>query len=68
MSKLNKGCQFNTKKVEPKKGQQEPLSNNSGKSCCPFLRYDYIEGKPENINRAFDILFEAVIKDDIFTD
>lgn len=58
---LRKGRQFHTKKVEPRKGQREPLRNNTGKSCCPFLRYNHIEGKPENINRAFDILFEATL-------
>ena len=63
MSKLHKGYQFHTKKVEPREGRREPLCNNRGKSRCPSLRYNYIEGNQENINRAFDVLFGATLQE-----
>jgi len=59
---LRKGRQFNIKTVEPKKGQRVPLCSNSGKSRCPSLRYNSIEVEQVNINRAFDILFEATLE------
>ena len=34
---------------------------NTSKKCIA-LRYEEIEGKEENLNKAFDILFEIILK------
>ena len=61
MRKLHKSHR-DTKNVEPPKGQRVPLCSNGVSSRCPTLRYNHVEGKPENINRAFDVLFEEVMR------
>lgn len=61
ISMLHKG-QFHNRKIEPRKGQREPLCSNGALSRCPFLSYEYIEGQSENIDRAFDILFQTVLQ------
>lgn len=56
---LRKDSQFHNKKIEPKKGQRMSLRSNV-KSRCPFLSYDFAKENQDNLNRAFDILFEAI--------
>lgn len=48
-------------KVEPKEGQRGFLCGNKSSYRCPSLCYNYIES-PDNLNKAFEILFEEVMR------
>lgn len=50
------------KKIEPKEGQRELLRSSKNSLRCPSLCYEQVEGGEENINRAFDLLFEAILE------
>ncbi len=62
---LHKGRQFNIADVEPKEEQREPLCSNKGQSRCSSLRYETVNAKEENVERAFDILFESLLEDKV---
>jgi len=47
--------------VESKEGERGPLSCSKANVRSPSLEY-YYTTSPERLNRAFDILFEVVIK------
>ena len=49
---------------EPKEGQRGNLScSNEGKSIrCPSLDYKYVASSEYEVERAFDLLFEEVMK------
>jgi len=48
-------------KIELKEGQRRLLCSNKSSYRCPFLEYNYIES-PDNLNKAFEILFEEVMR------
>lgn len=50
------------KNLEPKEGQRELLRSSKNSLRCPSLDYNYIASSEEIINKAFDLLFEEVIK------
>ena len=60
MDKLHNELQ--SEQIEPKDLQRDFLCSDENLSCCPSLDYNYIASSEENINKAFDILFEEVIK------
>ena len=51
-----------SEQTEPKDLQQDFLCSNENLSRCPSLDYYYIATSEETINKAFDILFEEVMK------
>jgi len=53
---------IDSKNVESsKEGKSPPLSSNKAHERFPFLNYTCIPN-PEKLNKAFDILFEEVLK------
>jgi hypothetical protein len=48
--------------IESGEGQRDLLCCNKGFSRCPSLEYRYLNTNEENLNKAFDIIFEEVIK------
>lgn len=48
-------------KIEPIEGQRGFLCGNKSSYRCPSLCYNYIES-PDNLNKAFEILFEEVMR------
>ena len=48
--------------IESKDLQQDFLCSNENSSCCPSLDYYYVASSEETINKAFDLLFEEVMK------
>ena len=60
MDKLHN--ELTSKQIESKDLQRDILCSNENLSRCPSLYYNYIASSEENINKAFDILFEEVIK------
>lgn len=63
MKTLDKGTNDEAKNVEPREGQRRPLSSNTGSSRCPSLSYEQVESSsPDNVHRAYAILFEAVLR------
>jgi len=56
---LRENSQLHNKKIEPRKGQRTSSRSNV-RSRCPSLRYDFVKENQENVNRAFDVLFEAI--------
>ncbi len=48
-------------KIELKEGQRRLLCSNKSSYRCPFLDYNHIES-PDNLNKAFEILFEEVMR------
>ncbi len=48
-------------RIESKEGEWRRLSCNNVGNHSPSLDYEYIPS-PEKLNRAFDILFEEVMK------
>lgn len=63
MSRLHKGKK-ETKNIEPKKERREPLCSNEVSTRRSFLDlyYQPVAESEENLNRAFNILFEEVMK------
>lgn len=63
MSKLHAKL-IEPNQFEPKEGQCDDFacSNNKSISHCPSLGYEYISttDSEENINKAFDILFNEI--------
>lgn len=49
------------KKVDPKEGERRLLCCNKANVRSPSLEYEYLPHS-EKLNKAFDILFEEVIK------
>lgn len=45
----------------PEEGQRDFLCSNKESLRCPSLGYEYVESEI-NLNRAFDTLFEEVLK------
>lgn len=60
MESLDKST-IDDNRIKLKKGQRGLLSSNKSSYRCPFLRYNYIES-PDNLNKAFEILFEEVMR------
>jgi hypothetical protein len=60
MKVLHKNKTDNTK-IEPEEGQRSFLCGNKSSYRCPSLCYNYIES-PDNLNKAFEILFEEVMR------
>ena len=60
MSKLHKG-QYDVQKIEPKGGQRGLLCSNKASFRCPSLSYEQSKSSG-NLNRAFDLLFEEVMR------
>ena len=63
MNKLRKSLISNIK-IVPKKGQRKLLRSSKDLIRCPFLDYKYIPLLENNVDKAFDILFEEVMKID----
>jgi len=61
MNKLHKD-KINIKKVEPKEGQRVSLCSNKVLSRCPSLSYNQSNLQQESLDRAFDLLFEAMME------
>ncbi len=59
---INSICDKNF--FEPKKGQRDLMCSNKESHRCPFLDYKYVASLENNVDKAFDILFEEVIKID----
>lgn len=55
----NSSIETNT--IVPKEGQRELLCSNKKFLRCPSLGYEYIEDSSK-VDKAFDILFDAIIK------
>ena len=55
---------IDNKKIEPKEGQCDGLmcSNKKSITHCPSLDYKYIASSNYEVDRAFDLLFEEVMK------
>jgi len=51
-----------SEQTESKNLQQDFLCSNENLSRCPLLDYNYVASSEETINKAFDILFEEVMK------
>lgn len=60
MDKLHN--KLTSEQTESKDSQQGFLCSNENLSCCPSLDYNYISSSEETINKAFDILFEEVMR------
>lgn len=60
MSKLHKSSN-GTKELEPKEGQRGLLCNNRVPYRCPSLDYKHISSS-DKLDKAFDLLFEEVMK------
>jgi hypothetical protein len=50
-----------SEKIVPKEGQRDLLCSNNLSLRCPSLCYQYTASE-ENLNRAYEILFEEVLK------
>jgi hypothetical protein len=61
MSKLHKGSKNIGANVESKEGERGPLCSNKANVRSPSLVYTYIPSS-ENLDKAFDLLFEEVIR------
>jgi hypothetical protein len=48
--------------VESKEGERRLLSSNKATGRSPFLEYTFIPN-PEKLNKAFDVLFDEVLRD-----
>ena len=59
MNKLHK--ELNNDVFVPKEGQRDFLCNNKSSFRCPSLSYKF-SGNSENIDRAFEVLFEETLK------
>lgn len=62
MDEEDKSLNIGREKVESKEGERGLLSSNKANTRFPSLNYNYIENS-ECLDRAFDILFDQVIKD-----
>lgn len=58
---------IDNKNFVPKEGQCDGLmcSNKKSITHCPSFGYEYVPSSEDLINKAFDILFEEVIKSKI---
>ncbi|MDP1728480.1 MAG: hypothetical protein Q8M15_16975 [Bacteroidota bacterium] len=50
------------KNIESSEGQRILSCCNEGISRCPSLEYKYVESSGDKVNKAFDLLFEEVMK------
>ena len=48
--------------IVPKEGQRDLLCSNNESIRCPSLDYKCITPSEDMVNKAFDILFEEVMK------
>lgn len=55
---------IDSQNLEPKEGQCDDLACSNKKSIthCPSLDYKYIASSGNEVDRAFDMLFEETIK------
>ena len=63
MNELDKGSKNIVLYVESKEGERGPLSSNKANVRSPSLHYEFTSSQ-ERLNKAFDILFDEVIKKD----
>jgi len=61
MSELHKCINTDNNNVESKEGEQRRLCSNNVGNCSPSLEY-YYTNSSERLDKAFDILFDEVIK------
>ena len=47
---------------EPKEGQRKLLRSSKDLIRCPSLDYKYVASSQNEVDRAFDLLFEEVMK------
>lgn len=55
---------IDSNQFEPKEGQCDDFacSNNKSITHCPSFGYEYVPSSDNAVDKAFDILFEEVIK------
>lgn len=61
MNEQDKGLETIGSKGESKEGERGPLSCNKADERSPFLEYEYTFNS-EGVNKAFDLLFEEVMR------
>lgn len=59
---LHKSKTNDDNKIESKEGQRGLLCSNKVVNRCPSLDYKYIENAENNVDKAFDILFNEINK------
>lgn len=59
---LHKRIPNNENTIQSKEGQRGLLCSNKVVNRCPSLDYKYVENTENNVDKAFDVLFQEINK------
>jgi len=62
MERLHINSIIDNNNLEPKEGQRDLMCSNKESIRCPSLDYKYVTASNNEVDKAFDLLFEEVMK------